>query len=132
MEDQPMNMAVVYQSLTVPQLKQMLDARHVDHKRELEETRAKWAAEVAALREALSRAQAKWTLELHTQRNVNSDLRRELDFVYVELEKANAVIVDQGPNSTPPRGRRSGEEDCKSRGGSVMMINEELAVCGRT
>jgi hypothetical protein len=100
MEDQPMNMAVAYQSLTVPQLKQMLDARHVEHRRELEETRAKWAAEVSALREAFSQAREKWTLELHMQRNVNSDLRRELDAVYAELEKANSVIVDQGRKLT--------------------------------
>jgi hypothetical protein len=90
-----MNMAVAYGSLTADQLKRMLDAAHANHRQQLAETKAKWAAEVAALREALSRAQAKWTTELHTQRKVNSDLRYELDIVYAELAKANTTITEQ-------------------------------------
>ena len=50
-----MNMAAAYSALTVPQLKGMLGAALADHKRELEETKAKWAAEVSALREAMSK-----------------------------------------------------------------------------
>jgi hypothetical protein len=38
--------------------------------------------------------------ELQAQKNANADLRRELDAVYVELEKANSVIVDQGRKLT--------------------------------
>ena len=62
-----MNMAAAYQSLTVPQLKRMLDAAHADHRRELAETRAKWSAEVAALREATSKTSARLTAELQSR-----------------------------------------------------------------
>jgi hypothetical protein len=91
-----MNMAVAYQSLTVPQLKQMLDARHADHRREMEETKAKWLAEVSALREAMAKTSARLTSELQIQKNHSAALQRELDAVHAELEKANAVIVEQG------------------------------------
>ena len=91
-----MNMAAAYSALTVPQLKGMLDARHADHKRELAETRARWSAETTALREAMSKTSARLTAELQAMKNHSAALQRELDAIYVELEKANAVIVDQG------------------------------------
>ena len=90
-----MNMGAAYQSLTVPQLKQMLGAAHADHQRQMSEIKTKWASEVAALREATSRNWAQSTAELQTQKNANADLRRELDIVYKELAKANSVIVEQ-------------------------------------
>ena len=43
-------------------------ARHADHKRELEETRAKWSAEVSALREAMSKNSARLTSELQIRK----------------------------------------------------------------
>jgi predicted TIM-barrel enzyme len=95
-----MNMAAAYNSLTIPQLKQMLGAAHADHRRQMEETRAKWAAEVAALREAMSKHLATLTAELQSQKNANAALRRELDIVHEELAKANAVIVEQGRKLT--------------------------------
>ena len=91
-----MNIAAAYSALTVTQLKGMLGAALSDHKRELEETRAKWSAEVAALREAASKTSARLTAELQAMKNRSNALQRELDAVYVELEKANKVIVDQG------------------------------------
>ena len=93
-------MAAAYSALTVTQLKEMLGAARITHRRKLEETKAKWAAEVAALRETLSQAQAKWVAELQFLKSDNAALRRELDAVHVELEKANAVIVDQGRKLT--------------------------------
>ncbi len=90
-----MNMAAAYQSLTVPQLKGMLDARHADHKRELEQTKAKWAEEVAALRQAASKTSARLTSELQVQKNQTAALQRELDAAYGELENANVLIVEQ-------------------------------------
>lgn len=91
-----MNMAVAYSNLTVPQLKGMLDARHADHKRELADIKSKWAAEVAALREAASKNSARLMTELQTVKNVNAALQRELDAVHVRLEQASTVIVEQG------------------------------------
>jgi hypothetical protein len=38
--------------------------------------------------------------ELQAQKNANAALRRELDALYVELEKANGVIVEQGRKLT--------------------------------
>ena len=74
-----MNMAAAYSALTVTQLKGMLDARHADHKREMEEAKAKWSAEVSALREAMSKNSARLTSELQAQKNHSAALRRELD-----------------------------------------------------
>ena len=91
-----MNMAAAYSALTVTQLKGMLDARHADHKRELEEAKAKWSAETTALREAASKNSARLTAELQATKNHSAALQRELDVVYVELEKANSVIAEQG------------------------------------
>jgi hypothetical protein len=62
-------MAVAYGSLTVPQLKQMLSAAHNDHRREMEETKAKWSSEVA-----MSKNWAKLMLELQVQKNDNATL----------------------------------------------------------
>ena len=90
-----MNMAAAYEMLTVPQLKQMLGAAHASHRRETEEIKAKWSFEVAALREAMAKSSAEATAELQMQKNANAALRRELDTVYVELEKVNTVIVEQ-------------------------------------
>jgi hypothetical protein len=90
------NMAAAYSALTVTQLKGMLDARHADHKRELAETRARWSAEVAALREAMSKTSARLTAELQSQKNRSASLQRELDALYAELEKANNLIIEQG------------------------------------
>ena len=90
-----MNMAAAYNSLSVPQLKQMLGAAHADHRRDMEETKAKWAAEVAALREASSKAIARLTTELQVQRNHAAALRRELDIVHEELARTSVVIVEQ-------------------------------------
>ena len=91
-----MNMAAAYQSLTVPQLKGMLGAALADHKRELAEIKSKWSSEISALREAMSKNSARLTSELQVQKNQNAALQRELDALYVELEKANTLIVDQG------------------------------------
>ena len=62
------NLAAAYSALTVPQLKEMLGAARINHRRELEGTRAKWAAEVAALREAASKHLATLTAELQPRR----------------------------------------------------------------
>jgi septal ring factor EnvC (AmiA/AmiB activator) len=94
------NMAAAYSALTVTQLKGMLDAAYATHRREMEETRAKWAAEVAALREAFSQARTKLVSELQFLKSDNAALQRELNAVHAELEKANAVIVDQGRKLT--------------------------------
>jgi septal ring factor EnvC (AmiA/AmiB activator) len=91
-----MNMAAAYSALTVTELKGMLGAALADHKRELEETRAKWLAEVSSLREAASKTTARLTSELQIQKNRSAALQRELDALYCELEKANTLIVDQG------------------------------------
>jgi hypothetical protein len=74
----------------------MLDAAYATHRREMEETRAKWLAEVAALRQAASKTSARLTSELQIQKSQNAALQRELDTFYVKLEKANTLIVDQG------------------------------------
>jgi septal ring factor EnvC (AmiA/AmiB activator) len=100
MEVQPMNMAIAYSRLTVPQLKEMLGAARISHRRELEETKSKWAAEVSALREAASKHLATLTAELQSQKSHSAALQRELNAVHVELEKANAVIVEQGRKLT--------------------------------
>jgi hypothetical protein len=42
-------MAFAYGNLTTDQLRAMLDAAHANHRQQLAETKAKWAAEVAAL-----------------------------------------------------------------------------------
>jgi septal ring factor EnvC (AmiA/AmiB activator) len=73
----------------------MLGAALADHRRELEETRAKWSSEVSALREAASKTSARLTAELQATKNHSAALQRELDAVYVELEKANSVIAEQ-------------------------------------
>ena len=90
-----MNMAAAYSALTVTQLKGMLDAAYATHRGEMEETRAKWAAEVSALREAASKNSARLTAELQATKSHNAALQRELDAIYVELEKANSVIAEQ-------------------------------------
>ena len=90
------NMAAAYSALTVPQLRGMLDTAYATHRRETEELKSKWAAEVAALREAFSQARTKWVSELQFLKSNSAALQRELDAVNVELEKANAVIVEQG------------------------------------
>ena len=51
-----MNLGAAYAHLTVDQLKKMLDASHANHRQQLEETKAKWTAEVAALRREMSHA----------------------------------------------------------------------------
>ena len=56
----------------------------------------KWAAEVSALREAASKNSARLTSELQILKSQNAALQRELEALYVELEKANTLIVDQG------------------------------------
>ena len=89
-------MAAAYSALTVTQLKGMLGAALADHRRQMEETRAKWAAEVSALREAASKTTARMTSELQVQKNRSAALQRELDALYAELEKANNLIVIQG------------------------------------
>ena len=89
-------MAAAYSALTVTQLKGMLEAAYATHRREMEETRAKWAAEVSVLREAASKNSARLTSELQILKSQNAALQRELDALYVELEKANTLIVDQG------------------------------------
>ena len=74
-----MNMAAAYSALTVTQLKGMLGAALSDHKRELAEIRAKWLAEVAALRQAASKTSARLTSELQILKSQNAALQRELD-----------------------------------------------------
>jgi hypothetical protein len=91
-----MNMAAAYSALTATQLKGMLGAALADHKRELEETRAKWSAEVSALREAASKNSARLMAELQAMKNVSAALQRELDSVHEQLEQASTLIVDQG------------------------------------
>ena len=95
-----MNMAAAYSALTVTQLKGMLGAALADHKRELEQTKAKWSSEISALREAMSKNPARLTSELQILKTQNAALQRELNAVHAELEKANAVIVDQGRKLT--------------------------------
>ena len=94
------NMAAAYSALTVTQLKGMLDAAYATHRREMEETRAKWSAETTALREAASKQLATLTAELQSQKSHGAALQRDLDVAYDELAKANAVIVDQGRKLT--------------------------------
>ena len=89
-------MAAAYSALTVTQLKGMLDAAYATHRRAMEETRAKWSAETTALREAMSKTSATLTAELQSQKSHGAALQRELNAVHAELEKANAVIVEQG------------------------------------
>ena len=91
-----MNMAAAYSALTVTQLKGMLGAALADHRREMEETKAKWSAEISALREAASKNSARLTSELQATKNQNAALQRELDAVHVQLEQASTVIVEQG------------------------------------
>ena len=67
-----MNMAAAYSALTVTQLKGMLGAALADHRREMEETKAKWSAEVSALREAASKNSARLTSELQATKNQNA------------------------------------------------------------
>ena len=74
---------------------------YATHRREMEETRAKWAAEVSALREAASKNSARLTSELQILKSQNAALQRELDALYVELEKANTLIVDQAESLRP-------------------------------
>ena len=90
------NLAAAYSALTVPQLKEMLAAARINHRRELEETREKSAAEISALREAASKHLTTLTAELQSQKSHSAALQRELNAVHAELEKANAVIVEQG------------------------------------
>ena len=78
----------------------MLGAALADHKRELEQTKAKWSSEISALREAMSKNSARLTSELQILKTQNAALQRELNAVHAELEKANAVIVDQGRKLT--------------------------------
>ena len=94
------NLAAAYSALTVPQLKEMLAAARINHRRELEETREKSAAEISALREAASKHLTTLTAELQSQKSHSAALQRELNAVHAELEKANAVIVDQGRKLT--------------------------------
>jgi hypothetical protein len=78
--------AGAYASLTVPQLKTMLATARTAHRREMEDVKAKHAAEVAAQRKALTTAWAKWAAEVQTKESDNAVLRRELHTTRDELE----------------------------------------------
>jgi hypothetical protein len=87
--------AGAYASLTVPQLKTMLATARTAHRREMEDVKAKHAAEVAAQRKALTTAWAKWAAEVQTKESDNAVLRRELHTTRDELERAHALIAEQ-------------------------------------
>ena len=56
-----MTLAAVYNNLTTEQLKGMLGAARIDHRREMEEIKAKHATQVAAYRQGLLDTEKKWT-----------------------------------------------------------------------
>ena len=90
-----MNLGAAYSHLTTSQLRAMLDAARANHRRQMEETKARWAAEVTALKEAMAQIRSQATAELRAQKNASVVLQRQLDIVYAELAKANTVIVEQ-------------------------------------
>ena len=89
-------LGAAYANLTADQLREMLGAARATHHREILGMKERWAAEVSALRQAMTRSLAQSTAQLQEQKSVIASLRRELDVVYTELAKANAVITEQG------------------------------------
>ena len=88
-------LGAAYANLTADPLREMLGAARATHHREILGMKERWAAEVSALRQAMTRSLAQSTAQLQEQKNVIASLRRELDVVYAELAKANTVIVEQ-------------------------------------
>jgi chromosome segregation ATPase len=90
-----MTLAAVYNNLTTEQLKGMLGAARADHRRILEEIKAKHASAIEAWRQALANAKKEWAAQLQKQESENALLRRELHSTRDELERAHALLADQ-------------------------------------
>jgi hypothetical protein len=110
-------LGAAYANLTADQLREMLGAARATHHREILGMKERWAAEVSALRQAMTRSLAQSTAQLQEQKSVIASLRRELDVVYTELAKANAVITEQGRKLQRTTELSSWSRNCTLRGG---------------
>jgi hypothetical protein len=90
-----MTLAAVYNNLTTEQLKGMLGAARADHRRIVEEIKAKHASAIKAQREALQTANAQWKAALQKKEGDNAALRRELHSTQDEQERAHALLAEQ-------------------------------------
>ena len=88
-------LGAAYANLTAEQLREMLGDARATHHCDILGMKERWAAEVSALRQAITRSLAQSTAQLQEQKSVIASLRRELDTVYAELQKANTVITEQ-------------------------------------
>ena len=95
-------LGAAYANLTADQLREMLGAARATHHREILGMKERWAAEVSALRQAMTRSLAQSTAQLQEQKNVIASLRRELDVVYAEL----FAVRDGGSDSRSRRRKR--------------------------
>ena len=64
-----MTLAAVYNNLTTEQLKGMLGAARADHRRIVEEIKAKHASAIEAWRQALANAKKEWAAALQKKEN---------------------------------------------------------------
>ena len=90
-----MTLAAVYNNLTTEQLKGMLGAARADHRRILEEIKAKHASAIETWRQALMDAEKKWAALLQKKESDNASLRRELHSTGDELERAHVLLAEQ-------------------------------------
>jgi hypothetical protein len=88
-------LAAAYNNLTTEQLKGMLGAARADHRRILEEIKAKHASVIDAWRQALVNAEKKWAAVLQKQESDNAALRRELHCIKDKLERAHVLLTEQ-------------------------------------
>lgn len=73
----------------------MLGAARADHRRIVEEIKAKHASVIEGRRQALANAEKKWAAVLQKQESENALLRRELHSTRDELERAHAMLAEQ-------------------------------------